>query len=380
MAGPEANENRLAENAASDLRGLSPAKQRRKKMAAGLSIVSNSVLVLLKFLIGIGSGSISILSEALHSLTDLIASGIAFLSVRASDTPPDADHPYGHGKIESISGLLEALLIFVAGLYIVWESVGKLRAPGSPVPQVEAGLAVMGLSTLTNALLSRYLRRVARETDSLALEADGAHLSTDVWTSLGVFVGLALTRLTRQSWFDPLAALLVALLIFRTAYRLTRDSMNLLMDARLPVEEEAAIQDVLETDPRVLSYHKLRTRKSGSQRHVDVHIQIDDNSSLVQAHDLTEELEDRIRETLPATQVNIHIEPYLAEMRHQQEAHGIPMTPIQPLEPPLPGEPGPADAPPSHERSSAPATENRSPHAPPPARSFSSSSHTGARW
>jgi cation diffusion facilitator family transporter len=373
------SENNRGRNAAatSDVRALSPTKQRRKRAAAGLSIASNSVLVLFKFLIGFVSGSVSVLSEAVHSLTDLIASGIAFLSVRASDTPPDTEHPYGHGKIESISGLLEALLIGAAGLYIVFESVEKLRAPAAQVPLVTAGLIVMGVSTLTNFLISSYLRRIARETDSHALEADGEHLRTDVWTSLGVFIGLLLTRLTGATWFDPLAALLVALLIFRTAYRLTRDSLSLLMDARLPAEEETAIQRLLEADPRVLSYHKLRTRKSGSQRHVDVHVQIEDNCTLVQAHELTEELEDRIRATLPATQVNIHIEPYYAEMRHQQEAHGVSMTETQPP----PSTPvAPFAAPRPQERSDSSVSVDRSSHQPPPTRSFSSRRHTGARW
>ncbi|HZO88358.1 MAG TPA: cation diffusion facilitator family transporter [Chthonomonadaceae bacterium] len=323
---PDPGEQKAA--AAASTAPSMPQELRRRKMAAArLSVVSNSALVLLKFGVGFWTGSISVLSEAVHSLTDLIASGIAFFSVRASDLPPDEEHPYGHGKIESLSGLLEALLIFGAALYIISESVQKLRSPNWHPHTVDAGLAVMGLSCLINGFLSGHLYRVARATDSQALEADAGHLRTDVWTSLGVFAGLLLTRLTGHAWFDPATALLVALLICYTAYQLTRDALRLLMDVRLPPEEEAAIQEVLETDARVLGYHKLRTRKSGSHRHVDVHVQIDDNSSFLQAHDLTEELEDRIRQALPATHVNIHTEPYHAEMRHQQEEHGAPPPP-----------------------------------------------------
>ena len=297
-------------------------RQRRKRQAAGLSILSNSFLVAAKLIVGIVSGSVSVLSEAIHSATDLIASLIAFFSVRASDEPPDAEHPYGHGKIEGVSGLVEALLIFVAAFYIVYEAVAKLFSHAR-TPQLDAALIVMAVSAIANFFLSRHLRRVASETDSLALEADGEHLQTDVLTSAGVFIGLALARFTRLAWLDPVTGLAVALLIVHTAYRLTRHSMKPLLDARLPAEEEERIKKILNNDLRVLGYHKLRTRKSGSQRHADVHVLIDDDCTLVQAHDLTEELEDGIRKVLPDTHINIHIEPYHAEMRHQQEAHGL---------------------------------------------------------
>jgi cation diffusion facilitator family transporter len=299
--------------------------QRQRKMrAAALSIVSNALLVALKLVVGYTSGSVSVLSEAAHSATDLIASAIAFFSVRASDTPPDEEHPYGHGKIESISGLAEAVLIFAAAGYILYEIVEKFRSPAEGHPHsVDAGLAVMGISALANFLISRYLVRVARETDSMALHADAEHLRADVLTSLGVLVGLALVRFTGIRWFDPIAALVVVLLILRSAYRLAHEALQPLLDSRLPDAEVATIRQILEEDPRVLGYHKLRTRKSGSQRHADVHVQIEDNSTLLQSHDLAEELEDRIRERLPAIYVNIHMEPYRAELRHQQEAHGI---------------------------------------------------------
>ncbi|HLK55886.1 MAG TPA: cation diffusion facilitator family transporter [Chthonomonadaceae bacterium] len=309
--------------------------QRRKVRAALLSIVSNALLVVLKLVVGYMSGSVSVLSEAAHSATDLVASGIAFYSVRASDIPPDEEHPYGHGKIESISGLAEALLIFAAAIYIVYEITVKILAPENGHPHtLDAGLAVMGFSALTNFLISRYLFRVARETDSLALAADAEHLRADVLTSLGVLVGLALVRFTHIVWFDPITALVVVLLILRSAYRLAREALQPLLDSRLPEAEIALIRQILEGDARVLGYHKLRTRKSGSQRHADVHVQIEDSSTLLQSHDLAEELEDRIRERLPAIFINIHMEPYFAEMRHQQEAHGIPPPQIKSELPP----------------------------------------------
>ncbi len=295
------------------------ALRQRKSRAARLSVGCNALLVLLKLTVGIVTGSVGILAEAMHSATDLLAATIAYLSVRVSDTPPDDDHPYGHGKIESMSGLAEALLIVAAALVIVYEAARKLGAPGKPVPYVGLGLGVMALSATATALLSRHLKRVARETDSLALEADARHLRTDIVTSLGVGAGLLLVRLTGKPWLDPAAALIVSALILHTGYKLAYDAMQPLLDARLPVEEEARIQEVLETHAGVLSYHKLRTRKAGSQRHIDVHVQIDDNSTLLEAHALTEELEDSIRAVLSGVVINIHIEPYQAELRHQQE-------------------------------------------------------------
>jgi cation diffusion facilitator family transporter len=301
--------------------------RRRKTAAAALSVISNTLLVALKSIVGIAFGSVGVLSEAIHSATDLLAAGIAYLSVRASDTPPDAAHPYGHGKIESISGLAEALLIYLAGGFIIVQAVHQLASPGHAPGKLGIGMAVMAFSALVNIFLSSHLHRVARATESLALEADARHLRTDVLTSCGVLGGLLLVRLTGRAWFDPATALLVAFLVLGAAVKLTRDALQPLMDASLPPEEELAIHQVLDGDARVLGYHKLRTRKSGSQRHADVHVQIDDDCTLVQAHDLTEELEDRIREALPAININIHIEPYYAEMRHQREAHGMTETP-----------------------------------------------------
>lgn len=302
---------------------MNTSAQNRKKKAALLAIASNTFLVVGKFVVGLITGSTAVVSEAVHSSTDLIASVVAFLSVRVSDTPADEDHPFGHGKIESISSLLEAILIFAAALYIIRESILKLMESNPTAPRVEEAVFIMGISAATNFFLSRYLQKVGKETDSQALQADGAHLRTDVLTSVGVLAGLILTRVTGAAWLDPAAALAVALLILHAGYELTHQSLAPLLDARLPQAEEERIRSVLDSDDRVLGYHKLRTRKSGSQRHVDVHVQIDDDSTLVEAHDCTEELEDQIRQVLPGILINIHIEPYRAECAHQLEAHGL---------------------------------------------------------
>ncbi len=303
---------------------LDSERRKRKVRAAKLSVASNTILTLLKVLVGGWTGSVGILSEAMHSGTDLLASGIALFSVRASDTPPDEDHPYGHGKIESISGLAEAMLIFAAALFIGYEIIDKLRYPAPRHSgSVDIGIVIMAISMIANFLISRYLHRVARETESEALQADAAHLQTDVVTSAGVLVGLILVHVTHLAWLDPLAAGIVASLLISVAYRLTKQAIQLLLDTRLPDGEELAIVAILRRDPRVLGFHKLRTRRSGAQRHADIHVQIDDNTTLVYAHQVTEEIEDAIRETLPGIIITIHIEPYLAELNHQREQHRI---------------------------------------------------------
>lgn len=301
-----------------------PTSKNEKVAAARFSIYSNALLTLLKLIVGALSGSVSVLSEAAHSATDLIASCIAFFSVRVADIPADEEHPYGHGKIESLSGMAEALLIFGAAGFILYESVAKLLHREGP-QHVDLGIGVMVFSAIANTLIASYLFRVSKQTDSLALEADAEHLRTDVFTSLGVVVGLVLVRITGLWYLDPVFAILVATLILHTAWRLTRGSIDPLLDTQLPSEDIEIVRSVLDSEPYVLGYHKLRTRKSGSFRYVDAHVLMDDNLTLVEAHHLTEAVEDHIRERLPRTEITLHTEPYHAEQRHQFEEHGGPL-------------------------------------------------------
>jgi len=296
---------------------------RRKVSVARLSVVSNTALTLMKLVVGLTTGSVSVLSEAAHSANDLVAACIAYFSVRVSDRPADAQHPYGHGKVESVSGLVEAALIFGAAAYIVYEAAQRL-VHGAAQLEPGLGILVMTVSALTNVVVSRVLFRVADETDSLALRADAEHLRTDVVTSVGVVAGLGLVQVTKWYVVDPLIAIAVALLICSAAYRLTRDAMHGLLDAQLPDTDLQAVLDTLDMEPSVLAYHKLRTRKSGSSRHIDAHILVADNLSLTEAHALTEALEHRIRQKLPRTEVMLHTEPHDAEMLHQYTEHGGP--------------------------------------------------------
>jgi cation diffusion facilitator family transporter len=281
-------------------------------------VLNSSVLILAKAVVWTLSGSVSVLAEALHSSADLIGSALALVSVRFADDPPDAEHAYGHGKFENMSGMLIALLVFCAGIGAIAEAVQHFDTHHRIIATTPA-LVIMGLSVLSNAVVSRNLFRVGRETDSPALTADGFHLQTDVITSTSVFLGLILVKITGYYWIDPAAALLVSGFIFTTAFRIARDSVVTLSDASLPDDEEEVLRCVLTRDPNVMSFHKLRTRKSGSHRHVDVHIQIDDTHTFVAAHQIAEDLEDKMRRALPNLHPMIHIEPYEDEVARQAE-------------------------------------------------------------
>ncbi|MCL5958289.1 MAG: cation diffusion facilitator family transporter [Chloroflexi bacterium] len=295
------------------------ARGHRKSNAAALSIASNSLLILLKVVIGISIGSVSVISEAIHSSIDLMAAVIAFFSVRISDRPPDEGHPYGHGKIENISGTVEALLILVAAVLIVYEAGNKILS-GGRIEFVGLGIGVMLVSSLVNMLVSRYLMHVAKETDSVALEADACHLSTDVLTSAGVLVGLTLVQLTGWNILDPIFAIGVAIVIGKVAFDLTRKSSPDLLDSKLPEAEEQQIRQILHDHlAQCVGFHGLRSRKAGSHRHVDLHLVVDDNVSVNEAHELCDHLEEEILSHLPNTDITIHVEPASTKDTDRQE-------------------------------------------------------------
>jgi cation diffusion facilitator family transporter len=225
-----------------------------------------------------------------------------------SDRPSDERHPYGYGKAESVSGAVEAALILVAALWIVVEAVRKL-VRGGEVEHLGLGAAVMGVSALVNVAISAYLFRVAKQEDSLALEADAHHLATDVYTSVGVGAGLLVVWLTGWHVVDPLVAIAVALLIARIGWQLTRQAGGQLLDRSLPAAEVAEIEKVLRADPRVVGFHRLRSRKSGSDRYVDMHVVLPARLGLGEAHDVARGLESAVERLLPRTHVVVHVDP-----------------------------------------------------------------------
>jgi cation diffusion facilitator family transporter len=280
-----------------------------KQKAAGLSVVSNTLLVAAKLVIGIMMGSVSVISEAVHSAMDLMASLIAWFSIREASKPADENHRYGHGKIENISGILEAFLIFIAGIFIIYQAIGRILT-GGEIEKLGLGSLVMAGSAIINYFVAAYLFKVAREEDSVALKADAWHLRTDVWTSVGVLLGLVLISLTGWTLVDPIVAILVALLIIKASYELIMEAGLNIMDIKLPDEEEAEIFEILQSySGEVSEYHKLRTRKAGAERHIDLHLVVKRDRNIEDVHNLCNEIERRIRARLSNVQVLIHVEP-----------------------------------------------------------------------
>lgn len=282
----------------------------RKTRVALLSIISNTTLIVLKVIAGILSGSVSIISEAIHSAMDLVASFIAFFSVRKSSMPADKDHPYGHGKIENISGIAEGLLIFVAAGMIIKEALEKIHAPAE-IQQTPLAIGVMLGAALVNVLVSRKLYKVAREEDSMALEADALHLKTDVYTSLGVAAGLALIKMTGLMILDPIVAILVALLIIKEAWQLCSSGVDFLLDIKLTDEEEAKIVSIINRyQAEFHDFHKLKTRKSGNMKHIDFHITVNPELTVREIHALIGNLKKDMSNEFRNTRVNVHVDPY----------------------------------------------------------------------
>lgn len=283
---------------------------RTKSGAAALSIGSNALLIAIKLAAAALTGSIAILTEAVHSLIDLVASVVAFVSVRKADEPADAEHPYGHEKVESLAATIEGMLILVGAGIIVYESTHRLVV-GAQVESVGVGIAVMGFSVLANLVVSTVLSRQAIRHDSPALEGDAAHLRTDAMTSAGVLFGLGLVELTGDAAFDSITALIVAGAIVVAGIRIIRRSSGVLVDEALPADEldriEAAIASA--RTPEVAGYHKLRARRAGARRYIDLHVQYRSGTSLERAHELSHEMRDAIEVKVPSAEVLIHVEP-----------------------------------------------------------------------
>jgi len=289
---------------------MTPQHQQAKSGAAKLSIFSNTVLIVIKLTVGIMMQSVSVISEAVHSGLDLIAAVIAWFAVRESGKPADEDHPFGHGKIENVAGTIEAVLIFGAAIYIIYEAVMRLHEGTVGIESLGLGAGVMAVSAIANFLVSSHLMKVARMTDSVALEADALHLRTDVYTSAGVLGGLVAIKLTGLVILDPIVAIVVALLIIKAAWDLTRSAFLHILDVSLPEDEAQVIHDVMaEFTGRYREYHKVRTRKSGHIRQIDMHLVVPGGTTVEAAHRLSHEIADRIGERLSHSHTLVHIEP-----------------------------------------------------------------------
>jgi cation diffusion facilitator family transporter len=282
----------------------------RKTRAAAISIASNATLIVLKIVAGAITGSIAVITEAVHSAIDLMASVVAYFSVRKADEPPDESHPYGHDKVENVAAGIEGMLILVGAGIIVYESVRRL-ADHAGVEKLGFGIAVIGFSAVANMVVSTYLYRQARATDSPALEGDAAHLRTDAFTSAAVLVALILVEITGVQELDAATALLVAVAIVWAGIQILSRSTRVLVDEVLPEEELDAVRAAIEGfgSDEVAGFHKLRARRAGSRRYVDLHVQFRRGTTLERAHELAHELQREIRARVRGADVLIHLEP-----------------------------------------------------------------------
>ena len=279
-----------------------------KRRTACLSVLSNTLLVIGKLSIGILTGTVSLISEAIHSGVDLLAAAIACLAVRKSCLPPDQDHDYGHGKVENVSAAFESLLIIVAALSILYEAAGKFFHPQVP-ESLNLAIVIMLASSLINAIVSARLYYVGEKTGSEALKADGMHLRADVWTSAAVMAGIFLMKVTDWAILDPLIACLVALGILRVGYKMCRRSYDDLTDASLSDDEESKIGHIIMETPGVKGYHHLRTRISGSETIMDFHLELDRTLPLSQAHAISDKVESALQKKYGPCDPMIHLDP-----------------------------------------------------------------------
>jgi len=274
-----------------------------------LSLIVVIGLVVLKVVVAIITGSISILSQAADSLLDVFAMLVTFFAVSIATKPADKDHPFGHGKAEDIAAIVQAVLIFTAGGSIIYFAIRRITA-GTTVELTEAGIGVMLVSIIASIFLSRHLLKVSQVTDSMALEASARNIAADVYSAAGVLAGLVAIRFTGLNILDPIIALAVALLILKAGYDVMRKSFRGLADTKLPEAEERVIRScITEHSGQLVGFHEIRTRKAGSQRFIDLHLVMPKNASVEEAHRMCDHLEQDIETRLPHSNVTIHVEP-----------------------------------------------------------------------
>lgn len=282
----------------------------KKEIVAGLSITSNIILTLLKIIAGIMSGSMSIISEAIHSLSDFFASILTFFSVIKSSKPADKDHPYGHGKYEDMAGFIEGILIVIASCFIIYESSKKIIT-GVPVnPENNIGIAVMFIAVIMNSIVSFLLFKVAKESNSISLYADGEHLRTDIYSSMGVLLGLILIKLTGYTIFDPIIAILVAVFIYRAGYHIAKQTLMNLLDYSLPKDDIEEIKNIIKhSNMATLKRNGIRARQTGPFKDIDLILQFPEETSICECHKICDEIEKQIQKLFVNSSISIHPEP-----------------------------------------------------------------------
>ncbi|MEE8413843.1 MAG: cation diffusion facilitator family transporter [Dehalococcoidales bacterium] len=281
-----------------------------KESVAKLSILTISLLIALKVVASILTGSIAILADAVHSVIDLSGVIIGYIGIKVAGKPADEEHAFGHGKAENIASAVIAGLIFVAAGTIFYQAVSRLISGTMTVESVTIGIYITLAALVINTVVSWHALRVSRATDSIALEATARDMFADVFSSGAVLLGLVLFRLTGLAILDPIVAILVSVIIAGTAYLTIKKSFAGLMDTRLPEAEETELRSCIEEHISELAgFHEVRTRKAGNQRFIDLHLLLPKNVSLEEAHRMCDHLEADIESRLPNSNVTIHVEP-----------------------------------------------------------------------
>ncbi len=281
----------------------------QKKFAAGLSITSNTLIIITKIIAGMISGSISIISEAIHSFSDFLASILTFFAVTRSAEPADKEHPFGHGKYEDMSGFIEGGLIIFAGLYIIYESSSKLISGYTMEAESMLGIYVMAFAVLANFLVSRYLFYVAKKSDSVSLRADAEHLQTDIFSSLGVLAGLVLIKLTGYTILDPIIAIIVAVIILKAGFSISKETLNNLLDGSISTEDIEKIETVLKNNTIIKGYRNIKGRKSGQYKEIELTILFNPDMKISCCHNICDQIENDIKSELGNVTTTIHAEP-----------------------------------------------------------------------
>ena len=282
-----------------------------KKLIAGLSITSNAIIIILKLIAGSISGSISIISEAIHSMSDFLASVLTFFAVMKSSEPADKTHPFGHGKYEDMSGFIEGGLIIFAGMFIIWEACKKLFFHQTIEVDTSLGIAVMLFAVVANIIVSTYLFKVAKKSDSVSLHADGEHLRTDVYSSLGVLLGLVLIKLTGVAILDPIIAILVAIFVLKAGFEISKETLNNLLDGTLPIEDIETIKEIIKTynNSCLRGFKNLKARRSGPLKDIEITMLFPKDMTISECHKICDEIESLLKQRLGNCDILIHAEP-----------------------------------------------------------------------
>ncbi len=285
-------------------------KQPTKTIAASLTILSNCLLITAKVMAASYCGSVSILSEAIHSGMDLLSALITFFAVRLSVRPADDSYPFGYAKVENVSALLEGILLFAASMIIMKEAVLKIIFPVK-AEDTYLALVVMSLSAIVNALLSAYLYKTAKRENSAALAADASHLKADVYTSAGVAIGILLMKVTGMPVFDPIIAIIVSLIITREAWYLSKNALIPLLDAGLSPKDRLKIEEIMERfQGKIINYHDVKTRIAGHETYINLHVTLDKNVTVKESHALGEFIVSELKLAIKNTHVSIHIDSF----------------------------------------------------------------------